>query len=145
MFQTALELAEGAFAEAQIRGKLGELDFKRGDMAERRVAIRRGLAAAGKTRPANGRRLRRSCSCGRRSSRPPTRCSLACSSAGDNATPSKSELLRLRLLSRLAYAYWFTRGKLQTFLVHLLGMNLAERYAADARNWPTSTPRTPWP
>ena len=32
-----------------------------------------------------------------------------------NRTPSKAELLRLHLLIRLAYAYWFSRGKLQTF------------------------------
>ena len=44
-------------------------------------------------------------------------------------TPSKVELLRLQLLIRLAYAYWFTRGKVQTFAVHLVAVNLAERYA----------------
>ena len=65
LFQTALELAEGTFAEAQIRGKLGELDFKRGDMASAAVAYRRGLAAVGKTHPAKHRRLCCSCFCGR--------------------------------------------------------------------------------
>ena len=46
-----------------------------------------------------------------------------------NRTPSKSELLRLHLLDPSGVRLLVHAGKMQTFLVHLLGMNLAERYA----------------
>ena len=51
LFETALGLAEGTFAEAQIRGKLGELDFKRGDMASAAVAFEDALRLLGKRVP----------------------------------------------------------------------------------------------
>ena len=38
-------------------------------------------------------------------------------------------MLELRLHTRLGYTYWFTQGKVMTFLVHLHGMNAAEKYA----------------
>ncbi|MEZ6063195.1 MAG: ATP-binding protein [Planctomycetaceae bacterium] len=37
-----------------------------------------------------------------------------------------------RLHSRLAYGYWYLRGKLSVLYVHLRGMNLAERYRPTA-------------
>jgi signal transduction histidine kinase/CheY-like chemotaxis protein len=127
LFQDALNLADGTFAEAQIRGKLGELSLKRGDMAGAASAIEEALRLLKRPFP-QGRFV---CAClvlwelvvqathtlfprllvGRR-----------------KRSPSDLELLRLRLLIRLAYVYWFMRGQPQMFLVHLLAMNLAERY-----------------
>ncbi len=127
VFQTALGLADGTFAEAEIRGKLGELDFKRGDMANAALAYQEALRLLGKPFPQKTvlfvlaflwelvvqvahtlfPRLFVS---------------------QHNRTPTKPELLRLQLLTRLAYAYWFTRGKVQAFSAHLVGMNLSERY-----------------
>jgi signal transduction histidine kinase/CheY-like chemotaxis protein/tetratricopeptide (TPR) repeat protein len=46
--------------------------------------------------------------------------------------PSADDRLIWRLHSRLAYAYWFVRSKLDVLHVHLRGMNLAERYQPTA-------------
>lgn len=42
----------------------------------------------------------------------------------------EKELLVIRLHNRLAYAYWFGRGKFPCLWTHLRGMNLAECYPA---------------
>ena len=41
---------------------------------------------------------------------------------------AEEELLAIRLYSRLAYVYWFGRGKVACAWAHLREMNLAERY-----------------
>ena len=46
--------------------------------------------------------------------------------------PSANDRLIWRLHSRLAYAYWFVRSKLDVLHVHFRGMNLAERYQPTA-------------
>ncbi|NUQ66398.1 MAG: response regulator, partial [Pirellulales bacterium] len=128
VFLAAAAVAEGDHARAQIKGKLGELDFKRGDMQSATVAFEEALRLLGHSYPPKmplgilallwealvqaAHTLLPRLFVGRR-----------------KETPSETELLRLRLHSRLAYAYWFTRGKIPTFVVHLHGMNLAERYA----------------
>ena len=43
--QIALKLADGTFAKAEIRGKLGELDFKQGKMADAALAYEEALPA----------------------------------------------------------------------------------------------------
>jgi len=48
------------------------------------------------------------------------------------AEPSADDRLIWRLHSRLAYAYWFVRSKLEVLHSHLRGMNLAERYKPTA-------------
>lgn len=131
LFQTALRLAQGPFAEAQIRGKMGELDFKRGNKVGAAVAIEDALRLLRKPVPRNiisllvtlvretvvqtAHTLLPRLFVNRR-----------------NRLPTELEALRLRLLLRLAYAYWFTRGTLRTFIVHLVCMNLAERYEPTA-------------
>jgi signal transduction histidine kinase/tetratricopeptide (TPR) repeat protein/ActR/RegA family two-component response regulator len=126
-FTAAAQLVEGDFAKAQIQGKLGELDFKRGDMASAIRAYELALRLLGRRIPHNtvvcfllflkelwiqaihtffprlfvGRR---------------------------KLQPTESVSLSLQLLSRLSYSYWFNRGLLITFWVHLHAMNLAERF-----------------
>ena len=46
--------------------------------------------------------------------------------------PSTTDRLLWRLHSRLAYAYWFVRSKVEVLNIHLRGMNLAERYKPTA-------------
>lgn len=128
LFEIAVGLAEGTFAEAQIRGKLGELIFKQGDMASAAIAFEEALRRLGKPVPRRAAiymflllwevavqtihalfprlRLRHR-----------------------DRKPSEFGLLRLRLLSRLACAYWYSAGRVLDFYVHLRSMNLAERYA----------------
>ncbi len=128
LFETALGLAEGTFAEAQIRGKLGELIFKQGDMAGAARTFEEALRLLGKPVPR----------------RPVLYVPLLLWEAAvqaihtllprllvsrRNRKPSKAGLLRLRLLSRLACAYWYSAGRMRDFYVHLRTMNLAERYA----------------
>ena len=128
LFETALGLAEGTFAEAQIRGKLGELIFKQGDMAGAARIFEEALRLLGKPVPR----------------RPVVYVPLLLWEAAvqaihtllprlfvsrRNRKPSRAELLRLRLLSRLACAYWYSAGRMLDFWVHVHSMNLAERYA----------------
>jgi len=42
--------------------------------------------------------------------------------------PTESERLAITLCSKLAYAYWFCRTKVQCLWMHLRGLNQAERY-----------------
>ena len=48
------------------------------------------------------------------------------------SAPSADDRLMWRLHSRLAYAYWFVRSKLDVLHVHFRGMNLAERHQPTA-------------
>ncbi len=127
----AAAVAEGHYAEAQIRGKLGELDFKRGDMDRAIRAYEEALLSLGVRVPSSravcllkvvgeavvqaAHTLWPRVFVGRRRGPPPD-----------------SERLKIRLLSRLAYSYWFARGRTKNFWVHLREMNLAERYGPSA-------------
>lgn len=125
--QTAASLAGDAVERAQLQGKLGELAFKRGDVRAASVAVEQALQSLGEPVPhtrlgtlgwmsweiviqglhtilPNTFILRRSIGRARR------------------------DLLAARLYSRLAYAYWFGRGALQTLWAHLRELNMAERY-----------------
>jgi len=127
--EAAAAIAEGDFARAQIKGKLGELAFKQGDMECAVSAFEEALRLLGyRLMPPPAllcpllalweawvqllHTLLPRWFVGRRRQQPP-----------------EAELLRLRLLSLLAYAYWFSRGRAQNFWVHLNSMNIAERYS----------------
>jgi signal transduction histidine kinase/CheY-like chemotaxis protein len=128
LLEHAAQLASGATPRAQVQGKLGELAFKRGDMARATAAFEAALQLLGRRIPRNTvmlfawlgwealvqtmhslfprwlvGRIRR--------------------------PPDEAYLLGLRLFSRLAHGYWFVSGKFQVLWAHLRGMNLAERYA----------------
>jgi two-component system sensor kinase len=126
-FESARALAQGDVAQAEIEGKLGELAFKRGDIKNASTRVEHAL-----------RLLRRNVPrwsltfyllvvwevvvqalhtwlpwlfLGRRALREPA-----------------TELLPLRLYSRLAHLYWFHRGTVPSLWAHLRGLNRAERY-----------------
>jgi two-component system sensor kinase len=127
LFEQAAVLAEGRHAKAQIKGKQGELAFKRGDMEVATQAFEQALRYLGRYVPRSflvvtmlflweaavqvlhslfptllvGRRRR---------------------------PPSAADLLSWRLFSRLAHGYWFVRSKVHVLWTHLRGMNLGERY-----------------
>ncbi|MGD9127529.1 MAG: response regulator [Planctomycetia bacterium] len=127
-FQSALSLAEGAFAEAKIRGKLGELDFKRGDMANAAIAFQDTLKLLGKPFPQNSIIVFFTLLWG-----------VAVQTAHTllpglfvkhrHKTPSEPESLRIQLLNRLGHAFWFMGGKMRMFATHAVSLNLAECYA----------------
>jgi len=127
VLEAAADLAEGAYAQAQIRGKLGELALKRGDMESATAAFEDALRRLGHYVPRHlavvavmlvwevsvqvlhtlfphflvGRRSR---------------------------LPAPTETLSWRLYSRLAHGYWFTRSNVHKLWTHLRGFNLAEHY-----------------
>jgi signal transduction histidine kinase/CheY-like chemotaxis protein/tetratricopeptide (TPR) repeat protein len=125
--EKARELAADDVAKAQIEGKLGELSFKRGDMKTAMGAIERALARLGQSPPKWGVgiligivregfvQLLHTLFPG---------VFLNCR----KLEGVERELLHIRLQNRLAYVYWFKRGRLPCLWSHLRGMNLAERY-----------------
>jgi len=123
----AARVAEGSYAQAQIRGKLGELDLKRGDMESATRGFEEALRMLGRTVPRRGA----------------LRVALFAWEAAVQVAhtllprffvhrrkekPPEAELLAIRLFSRLAHGYWFTRTWVMLLWAHLRGMNLAERY-----------------
>jgi signal transduction histidine kinase len=126
-FTEARALAKSSAARAAIEAKIGELDFKRGDALAASTALERALALL-------GRRV------------PRTRLGMAAATLVQVAVQvahtwfprllagrrplerAEADLLAARILSRLAYAYWFRRGQVATFWAHLREMNVAERY-----------------
>ncbi len=127
LFEKAARLAEGECALAQIKGKLGELAFKRGDMERATLAFEEALRLLGRTVPRLTvlfvlmlvwevaiqvlHTLLPAVFVGRREDQ-----------------PSEAELLAVRLFSRLAHGCWYVRGRLQALWAHLRGLNLVERY-----------------
>jgi signal transduction histidine kinase/tetratricopeptide (TPR) repeat protein len=127
-FAQARGVARSPLARAAIEAKAGELDFKRGDAGAASTALERALALL-------GRRV------------PRTQLGVALATLGQVAVQAahtwfgrllvgrrapeegEADLLAARILSRLAYAYWFRRGQVATFWAHLSELNLAERYA----------------
>ncbi|HEX4128744.1 MAG TPA: response regulator [Pirellulales bacterium] len=127
LFERAVPLAEGAIEQAQIQGKLGELAFKRGDMAGATRWFEQALRVLGRFVPR----------------RTPMFLLLliweavvqvlhtalpSLFVARRTQPPTAEDLLCWRLHSRLAHGYWFVRGKIHVLWTHLRGMNLAERY-----------------
>jgi signal transduction histidine kinase/serine/threonine protein kinase len=123
----ALSLAHGERERAEIEGQLGELAFKRGDVASASERIEGALRQLGERVPRTRAAFALALTfelvvqllhtvvprflVGRRKH----------ADAGD-------EFLVVRLYSRLAYAYWFQRGRVPCGWAHLREMNLAERY-----------------
>jgi signal transduction histidine kinase/CheY-like chemotaxis protein len=127
MFEAAAALAEGTFAQAQIRGKLGEVAFKRGDMELSIECFEAALRALGRKVPRR-------------------RAAVYMLGAWEalvqalhtqlprlfvhrsRRQPNDRERLKLQLLSNLAHGYWYCRSPLHTLWAHLKNLNLAERY-----------------
>jgi two-component system sensor kinase len=123
----ARALAGSAIEQAAIEGKLGELAFKRGDVCAASDALERALRLLGRRVPAG---------------RPAVILAMlwqAAVQAAHGLLPRRfvergrpdereADLLAARVLSRLAYAYWFRRGQAATFWAHLSELNLAERH-----------------
>jgi PAS domain S-box-containing protein len=120
-------LAQDNDVRARVEGKLGELAFKRGDMNTAIDCLERGLQLVGKKVPRWSviflllalwevvvqilHTLLPRFFLARRP-----------------LEGAETELLVIRLYSRLAYAYWFERGRIRCLWAHLREMNLAELY-----------------
>ncbi len=126
-FQAALDLAATDRERAEARGKLGELAFKRGDMASSAREAEAALRTLGERVPRSTvgylflliwevmiqtfHSLMPGLTTERRSL-----------GAGEE------DLRATRLYSRLTYVYWYHKGPIPTLWAHLREMNLAERY-----------------
>ena len=127
LFQEAALLAEGALAQAQIRSKLGELAFKRGDMELAIGHFESGLRCLGK--------------------RVPHRSWVVVLQTLGEATvqllhtwlprlflgrrrrlPNEKERLYVRLLSDLSHGCWYSRSLVMAFWAHLREMNYIEGF-----------------
>ncbi|MGH9077384.1 MAG: AAA family ATPase [Acidimicrobiales bacterium] len=138
MLQGRYEEADGALADAatlanhvedraRIVGKVGELAFKQGDVARAGEALERALRLLGRRMP-----RRRGGIVAAVAVEIAVQCLhtlLPRLLVGRRpAGPDARECLAIRLYSRLAYTYWFQKGRLACLWAHLREMNLAERY-----------------
>ncbi|MDQ1426806.1 MAG: hypothetical protein QOK39_282, partial [Acidimicrobiaceae bacterium] len=129
--ELALALAGTDLERASLKGRLGDVAFKRGDQRSARAHLEGAIEQLDRRLPRRGvglvvallvevvvqaaHTLVPSLLVGRRPR------------AG-----ADREFLAIRLYSRLAYVYWFSAGKVPCAWAHLREMNLAERYPPTA-------------
>lgn len=130
LFEQAIQLADSATTRAQVTLKLGELAFKE-DRKDRAIELwESALIGLGGSLPSKWTvplfTLREIAVQTLHSFLPGRLLARYAGPASDD------DRLLWRLHSRLAYAYWFVRSKLDVLHIHLRGMNLAERYPPTA-------------
>ncbi|MCC7084349.1 MAG: response regulator [Pirellulales bacterium] len=126
-FEAAAELAEGTYAQAQIRNKLGELAFKRGDMEQSIECFEAALEMLGKKVARNNAFVY--LLLGWESLVQTLHTWLPSWFVNRHRRqPDDGERLTLQLLSNQAHGYWYCRSPLHTLWAHLRNLNLAERY-----------------
>ena len=127
LFEKAALLAEGSLAQAQIRSKLGELAFKRGDVELAITHFDAGLRCLGKRVPQRSwvvvlqtvleagvqlfHTLLPRLFLGRR-----------------RRLPTEHETLYVRLLSDLSHGCWYSRSLVMSFWAHLRETNYVEGF-----------------
>ncbi|HYO54502.1 ATP-binding protein [Archangium sp.] len=130
-FELAQSLAHDRVEQARTWARLGELAFKRGNVDEANAALERALQLLGRWVPGShailglgalweiilqtGHTLL-------------PRMWLAHHPLED----SEQDLLAVHIYSRLAYGYWYRRGRMAVLWAHLRELNLAERYPPTA-------------
>ncbi|MEY2398328.1 MAG: hypothetical protein QOJ00_1502, partial [Actinomycetota bacterium] len=129
--EVALAQATTDLARATLRGKLGEVAFKRGDQRRARAHLEDAVRALGQRLPRNPINLALSLL---REVLVQIVHTAAPSLTVGRRSPegAEREFRAMRLYSRLAYVYWFSAGKTWCAWAHLRGMNLAERYPPSA-------------
>jgi signal transduction histidine kinase/tetratricopeptide (TPR) repeat protein/predicted Ser/Thr protein kinase len=125
----ALDLTSDAVERARIVARLGEVAFKRGDVQQSIDRLETALRALGRWVPRLGvayllgaawEALVQACH-----TLLPDRWFARRPAAGPRA---EVDFLAGRIYSRLAYSYWFGKGKVPCGWTHLREMNLLERY-----------------
>jgi signal transduction histidine kinase/tetratricopeptide (TPR) repeat protein len=125
--EAAQSLASARVEQARIWSKLGELAFKRGKGDEGNAALEKGLKLLGRWVP------------GSNALRGLGALWEMAVQAGHTLLPqvwlsrrtleeSEEDLLAVHLYSRLAYGYWYQRGRMAVLWAHLRELNIAERY-----------------
>ncbi len=126
-FEHALSFSRNHFAQAQIARKLGELAFKRGDVGKASTELMRGLGLLGRRVPKWSATFLLWCLWELLVQALHTLLPRWCLARRPRAG-ADADFLAMGLYSRLAYAFWFERGKIPCAWAHLREMNLAERY-----------------
>ncbi|MDY7227244.1 protein kinase domain-containing protein [Hyalangium rubrum] len=125
--ELAQSLASDRVEQARTWARLGELAFKRGRGDEGNAALEQGLRLLGRWVP------------GSNALRGLGAVWEVAVQAGHTLLPrlwlarrpldhSEEDLLAVHLYSRLAYAYWYHRGRMAVLWAHLRELNIAERY-----------------
>ncbi|WP_224248400.1 protein kinase domain-containing protein [Hyalangium gracile] len=125
--ELAQSLASTRVEQARTWSKLGELAFKRGKGDEGNAALEKGLKLLGRWVP-DSNALRGMGAVWEMAVQ-----------AGHTLLPSlwlarrplensEEDLLAVHLYSRLAYGYWYQRGRMAVLWAHLRELNIAERY-----------------
>lgn len=127
LFKRAEQLAEGRLAQAQIRGKLAELAFKRGDMEYATREFEEALRLLGRFVPRSSRFFAALLAWEAVIQILHTFCPRLFVHR-IHRDPSEAERLAIRLFSFLTHGCWYVRTKTQCLWAHLRGLNLAERF-----------------
>ncbi len=126
-FELAQRLVSDRVEQARTWARLGELAFKRGKGDEGNAALEKGLKLLGRWVPESS--VMRGLG---------ALWEMAVQ-AGHTLLPrlwlarrpldnSEEDLLTVHLYSRLAYGYWYHRGRMAVLWAHLRELNIAERY-----------------
>ncbi|MET0406312.1 MAG: AAA family ATPase, partial [Cystobacter sp.] len=147
-FERAQKLAHNPLEQARISSKLGELEFKRGNMEESNAANEQGLALLRRWVPAHevtyGLRAAWELLVQAGHTLLPQRL------ARRSLEHAEEDLLAVHFYNRLTYGYWYKRGPIPTFWAHLREVNTAERYPPTpelAQAYSTHSPvmtQVPW-
>lgn len=127
-FQSLLEISELSEEKSRILGKLGDVAFKRGDVAKASEFIERALEGLNATVPRAFPTLILFLLWEVAVQVLHTSFPRIFLSRRKPLVEGNPQLTQIRLLSRLAYVYWFQKGKLPCAWAHLREMNLAERH-----------------
>ncbi|EPX60986.1 hypothetical protein D187_001638 [Cystobacter fuscus DSM 2262] len=147
-FELAQKLAHNPLEQARISSKLGELEFKRGNMEESNAANEQGLALLRRWVPGHdityGLRAAWELLIQAGHTMMPHRL------ARRSLEHAEEDLLAVHFYNRLTYGYWYKRGPVPTFWAHLREVNTAERYPPTpelAQAYSTHSPvmtQVPW-
>ncbi|HEV3354646.1 MAG TPA: EAL domain-containing protein [Acidimicrobiales bacterium] len=123
----ARDLAADEVSRAQLDWRLGEVDFRRGDVASALSELEQGLRRLGCRVPK--RKVFLLLATLREVFVQALHCLLPGLFVGRRDTAgAEVEFVAIRIYSRLAYVHWFHSGKVACAWAHLREMNLAERY-----------------
>lgn len=146
-FARAAERAVNPESRATIEGKLGEVAFRRGDQAAACKQLELALHGLGRWVPGNAIAFAVATVWELLVQAIHT---IAPWSVRRRRSATATDRLAMRFYSRLAYAYWFRKGRVPCLWAHLREMNMAERFGPSpelAQAWSEHAPvmtMIPW-
>ncbi len=127
-YSTLTQLTKDPVERAKFEGKLGDIAFRRGDVKAACDLSEKALRILGGKTPSTAFHF--AVAAGREIFVQILHSLFPRVFVGRRKTfdPSSEEFHCIRIYSRMAYIYWFGRGKIPCLWAHLREMNLAERY-----------------